>query len=60
MRLRVHLIAPGGRCYRAGEDVPDEDLSPRLMKYAVTDDPEEKPIPKPPVKQPVKLKRKSP
>ena len=35
MKLKVHLIA-GGRYYKAGEEIPDEEVSPRLAKYAVT------------------------
>ena len=35
MRLRVHTIV-GGRYYKAGENVPDEEVSPTIAKYAVT------------------------
>jgi hypothetical protein len=37
VKLRYHTIVRG-RYYRAGEDVPDEDVSPRLAKYAVSED----------------------
>ena len=35
MRLKVHLIA-GGRYWRAGEEIPDEELPAFAFKYSET------------------------
>ena len=37
VKLRVRSII-GGRYYKAGEDVPDELVSPAIAKYAVSED----------------------
>jgi hypothetical protein len=38
VKLRVHTIVQGGRYFKAGEDVPDELVSPALAKYAVREE----------------------
>ena len=34
MKLRVHFLSRG-RYWKAGEDIPDEDVPPNVRKYAV-------------------------
>jgi hypothetical protein len=36
MRL-THNVITKGRYYKAGEEIPDEELSPNLLKYVVRD-----------------------
>ena len=35
MRLRVHTIL-SGRYWKAGEEIPDEDVPPNIRKYALS------------------------
>jgi hypothetical protein len=37
LKLSVHTIV-AGRYYKAGEEVPDNQVSPTIAKYAVPDD----------------------
>ena len=37
MKLRVHFLSRG-RYWKAGEEIPDEDVPPNVRKYAVSED----------------------
>jgi hypothetical protein len=37
VKLRCHTIVRGGRYFKAGEEVPDELVSPAIAKYAVSE-----------------------
>lgn len=41
MKLRVHFLSRG-RYWKAGEEIPDEDVPPNVRKYAI---PSAKPVP---------------
>jgi hypothetical protein len=55
VKLRCHTIVRGGRYFKAGEQVPDELMSPAIArKYAVSEGDRDAP----PISGPTKTKRK--
>ena len=58
MKLSVHFIS-GGRCYHAGDEIPDEQVPPSIAKYMLKANGEpQEPVPAPPRVNKAKAKSK--